>query len=118
MRRLVQNLHGETTRPWNLLRRLRYEVAEDAGVRFQHFVTGGIGGDSAYEIETRELADDSEDVDTQCPEGERELLWEVELSGPASAQPMTYVFQGKQYLVVTVGGMGVWKEELVAFALP
>jgi quinoprotein glucose dehydrogenase len=46
------------------------------------------------------------------------LLWEYELPGPSSAQPMTYLYRGKQYLVVTVGGMGLWKEELVAFALP
>jgi quinoprotein glucose dehydrogenase len=45
------------------------------------------------------------------------LLWEHELPGPASALPMTFSRGGKQYLVVAVGGMGIWKEELIAFTL-
>jgi hypothetical protein len=31
---------------------------------------------------------------------------------------MTYRHAGRQYLVIAVGGMGLWKEELIAFALP
>ncbi len=46
------------------------------------------------------------------------VLWEFELPGPASAQPMTYMQDGRQHLVIAVGGMGVWKQELIAFALP
>ncbi len=45
------------------------------------------------------------------------LLWTHQLPGPASALPMTFSRQGKQFVVVAVGGMGIWKEELIAFTL-
>ena len=46
------------------------------------------------------------------------LLWQYPLPGPGSSLPMTFSRGGRQFVVVAVGGMGVWKEELVAFALP
>lgn len=46
------------------------------------------------------------------------LLWKYQLPGPASALPMTFSRHGKQFVVVAVGGMGIWKEELIALALP
>jgi quinoprotein glucose dehydrogenase len=46
------------------------------------------------------------------------LLWQYRLPGPGSALPMTYQRGGRQFVVVAVGGMGLWKEELIAFALP
>ena len=45
------------------------------------------------------------------------LLWKYQLPGPASALPMTFSRHGKQFVVVAVGGMGIWKEELIAFSL-
>lgn len=52
-----------------------------------------------------------------------EVLWESErLRAPANATPMTYMYKGKQYVVVAAGGNGVAATELsdslVAFALP
>lgn len=46
------------------------------------------------------------------------LLASYQLPGPASALPMTYRHRGRQFLVVAVGGMGIWDQELIAFALP
>lgn len=43
-------------------------------------------------------------------------LWEVEALGRPLASPMTYMYQGKQYIVVATGG-GL-NAELVAYALP
>ncbi len=46
-----------------------------------------------------------------------EIVWETELPGGASGAPMTYMFDGRQYIIVTVG----WDDmasELVALALP
>ena len=46
-----------------------------------------------------------------------EVVWETELAGGASGAPMTYMFDGRQYIIVTVG----WDDmasELVALALP
>jgi quinoprotein glucose dehydrogenase len=45
------------------------------------------------------------------------VLWEMELPGGTTGAPMSYLLNGKQYLVVSVG----WKDvpgELVALALP
>ena len=46
-----------------------------------------------------------------------EVLWEMELPGGTTGAPMTYMVNGKQYIVVAVG----WEKtpgELVALALP
>ena len=46
-----------------------------------------------------------------------EVVWETELSGGASGAPMTYMVDGKQYIIATVG----WDDmasELIALALP
>src|SRR5262245_19109632 len=45
------------------------------------------------------------------------VLWEMELPGGTTGAPMSYMFRGKQYIVVATG----WKDvpgELVALALP
>ena len=45
------------------------------------------------------------------------VLWEMELPGGTTGEPMTYMVNGKQYIVVAVG----WKDtpgELIALALP
>jgi quinoprotein glucose dehydrogenase len=45
------------------------------------------------------------------------VLWEMELPGGTTGAPMSYLFEGKQYIVVATG----WKDvggELVALALP
>jgi quinoprotein glucose dehydrogenase len=41
----------------------------------------------------------------------------VYLPAPQSGSPMTYVVDGKQYLVIAVGG-GTYSGELIAFKLP
>jgi quinoprotein glucose dehydrogenase len=46
-----------------------------------------------------------------------DVIWETELDAGTSGAPMTYLFEGKQYIVVAIGG----KEhpaEWVALALP
>ena len=45
-----------------------------------------------------------------------EMVWEHELPGGVSANPMTYVYQGKQYVAVSIGG-GQDPQGLVSFAL-
>jgi quinoprotein glucose dehydrogenase len=45
------------------------------------------------------------------------VIWEMELPAGTTGAPMSYVFEGKQYIVVATG----WKDtggELVALALP
>jgi len=46
-----------------------------------------------------------------------ETVWRVELELDVGGSPMTYLHQGRQYVVVAVGGMGS-PAELLAFALP
>jgi quinoprotein glucose dehydrogenase len=46
-----------------------------------------------------------------------ELVWEFDLPAKSSAAPITYLLDGKQYIVVAVGGANQ-KDEYVAFALP
>lgn len=46
-----------------------------------------------------------------------ELAWEFEIDSTPHGTPMTYQHDGKQYVVVAVGGRGQ-KSELLAFALP
>lgn len=46
-----------------------------------------------------------------------ELLAEIELPANATGSPMTYLVNGKQYIVVAVGGSNI-PAELVALALP
>jgi quinoprotein glucose dehydrogenase len=47
------------------------------------------------------------------------LLWEGELPAGARATPMTYVFNGKQFVVIAAGGNEDWGkgDSIVAFAL-
>jgi quinoprotein glucose dehydrogenase len=49
-------------------------------------------------------------------------LWSAELPASAQATPMTYQFQGRQFIVVSAGGHGKMKskqgDSVVAFALP
>jgi quinoprotein glucose dehydrogenase len=50
-------------------------------------------------------------------------LWSTELPAGAHAQPITYEFDGKQYVVIASGGSAKITEEglsdaLIAFALP
>jgi quinoprotein glucose dehydrogenase len=49
-------------------------------------------------------------------------LWRGRLSAPAMATPMTYAWQGKQYVVVYAGGNArsgtALSDQLIAFALP
>jgi len=46
-----------------------------------------------------------------------DVVWEMELPGGTTAAPMTYMVNGKQYIVVTVGWKGM-PSEYVALALP
>ena len=45
-----------------------------------------------------------------------EVVWETQLPAGATGPPITYMFQGKQYLVVAVGGT-THPPEFVAFGL-
>jgi quinoprotein glucose dehydrogenase len=45
------------------------------------------------------------------------LLWETELEAGATGAPMTYMHQGRQYIVMAIGGQN-HPAEFVAFALP
>ena len=49
-------------------------------------------------------------------------LWTVELPASAQSTPMTYEWNGKQYIVICAGGHGKMKSKMgdsvVAFALP
>jgi quinoprotein glucose dehydrogenase len=45
-------------------------------------------------------------------------LWEIELPQGTTGAPMTYLFEGKQYVVVAVGGREQNSAEFVALSLP
>jgi quinoprotein glucose dehydrogenase len=51
-----------------------------------------------------------------------EKLWEYKLPAAGYAQPMTYLINGRQYVVITCGGGGkpgsLTEDSYVAFALP
>ncbi len=50
------------------------------------------------------------------------LLWHADLPAPAQATPMSYVFAGRQYVVIAAGGHAGWgsseSDAIVAYALP
>jgi glucose dehydrogenase len=46
-----------------------------------------------------------------------EILWEVELEAGATSAPMTYLHEGRQYIVLAIGGTK-HAAEFVAFGLP
>jgi glucose dehydrogenase len=46
-----------------------------------------------------------------------QTLWEIELEAGANGAPMTYLFNGKQYVVLAIGGQR-HPAELVALSLP
>ena len=45
-------------------------------------------------------------------------LWQIDLPQGTTGAPMTYMFEGKQYLVVAVGGTEPNSAEFVALSLP
>ena len=51
-----------------------------------------------------------------------EILWQAELPFPANSSPMTYIYEGAQYVAVPAGGHTMWGTEVgdavVAFKLP
>jgi len=49
--------------------------------------------------------------------GTGRVVWEMELDGGTTAAPMTYMADGKQYIVLTLGWEGI-PSEYVALALP
>jgi quinoprotein glucose dehydrogenase len=49
--------------------------------------------------------------------GTGKMLWEIELEAGANGAPMTYLFNGKQYVVLAIGGQRQ-SAELVALSLP
>jgi quinoprotein glucose dehydrogenase len=50
------------------------------------------------------------------------VLWESPLPAGAQASPMTYVYRGKQYIVISAGGHGkagtTMGDSVIAYALP
>ena len=53
--------------------------------------------------------------------GDGRLLWTGALPVPAQSTPMTYVYRGRQYVVIAAGGSGLFRTEtgdaVVAFAV-
>jgi quinoprotein glucose dehydrogenase len=47
-----------------------------------------------------------------------DIIAEFELPGSQVGLPMTYLHEGRQYVVLSVGGGGDSAAELIAFALP
>ena len=47
-----------------------------------------------------------------------EVVWETELAGGVSSAPMTYMAGGRQYILLTVAGVGRSAAEWVALGLP
>ena len=51
-----------------------------------------------------------------------DVLWKAQVDAPAVANPATYVYNGRQYVVVVVGGNAILKpqvsDQVVAYALP
>ena len=45
------------------------------------------------------------------------VLWETELPAGTTGAPMTYLYEGKQYIVVTIGGKD-HLAEWIALGLP
>ena len=45
------------------------------------------------------------------------VVWETELPAGTTGAPITYMHQGKQYIVVAIGGREL-PPEFVAFSLP
>ena len=45
------------------------------------------------------------------------IVWQIELPAGTTGAPMTYMFGGKQYVVVAIGGIDT-DPEFVALALP
>lgn len=50
------------------------------------------------------------------------LLWRANLPVPAQATPMTYIYQGRQFVVIAAGGHGSFGtaqgDSVIAFGLP
>jgi quinoprotein glucose dehydrogenase len=46
-----------------------------------------------------------------------DVVWEVELPAGVTGAPITYMFEGKQYIVVAISGRK-HPGEFVAFSLP
>jgi len=81
-------------------------------------LSGGLGGGEALPVGGRPLTTMSLDPPRirAFDKATGERVWEKEVPLRPAASPMTYLYQGRQYLVVAVGG-GV-EARLVAFALP
>ena len=46
-----------------------------------------------------------------------ERLWEIELPAGTTGAPMTYMFEGNQYIVVAIGGSEPGSAQFVALSL-
>jgi len=50
------------------------------------------------------------------------VLWKAQVDAPAVANPGTYVYKGRQYVVFVAGGNAILKpqasDQIVAYALP
>jgi quinoprotein glucose dehydrogenase len=51
-----------------------------------------------------------------------DVLWKAQVDAPAVANPATYVYKGRQYVVFVAGGNAILKprvaDQVVAYALP
>ena len=46
------------------------------------------------------------------------MVWETELPAGTTGAPMTYMFEGKQYIIVATGSREPRSAEFVALSLP
>ncbi len=46
------------------------------------------------------------------------MLWETELPAGTTGAPMTYMFEGKQYVIVAIGSREAGSAGFVALSLP
>ena len=53
-----------------------------------------------------------------CNNATGAMLWETELPAGTTGAPMSYMFEGKQYIVVAVGSKEAGSAQFVALSLP
>lgn len=88
------------------------------------FVSTAVGSDPKQAIRTGQYGDVEPVTDASkhtwhliaLDKATGKVVWETELEGGTTAPPMTYLWQGKQYIVTAIG-WGDHPGELVAFAL-
>ncbi len=95
-------------------------VGEESLGEFDAILEGQSGGDPAHGPAGSASADDwrtEPNLLSAYDKATGELVWSTELSAHTDGSPITYMHEGKQYLVFAVGGNGD-APEVVAYAVP